>query len=152
METNKTQVQTETKKAKLIFKLGKWNEKMNTEEDRFISKLDGKIVYADTKKFDIKTRVSYTCEIRLSYKGKAYDVMSAVKTPVIKLNLAFKLGDKKYNNETNDYKQNWVSSFDGEIVLADTKIFNIEPQKLYSCEIVLSPQGKAYIVEHLTNT
>ena len=137
----------EAREAKLIFNLGKYkNEKTGIDEVVFISKLNGKIVYANIK-FNLKTKVSYTCDLKFSPQGRAYDVVSAIKTPVIKTNLTFWKGKEKYNEKTNDYRQSWVSTFRGEIVLADMKIFDIEPQKLYSCEMVLSPQGKAYIVE-----
>lgn len=149
--TNNTQL--EFKKAKLIFKLGYYeNRTTGIREDRFISKFDGKIVYADIK-FNIKTGVSYDCDIKLSHQRRAYEVSHhPIKTPVIKTNLMFELGDKRYNEKTNDYSQNWVSKFEGRTVIADTRKFNIEPQKLYSCEVALSPQGKAYIVEFIELT
>lgn len=143
METDN---KTETKKVKLIFRTGRYkNDTTGAEKDVFISKLDGKIVYADIK-LALRTGVSYNCEIALTPQGKAYDVVSAVKTPVIKANLVFKNGKKKYNEKTNDFMENMVSTFDGEIAIA-SKALNIEPHKEYACEIVLSPQGKAYIVE-----
>ena len=53
-----------------------------------------------------------------------------------------------YNEKTNDYVENMVSTFDGEIVIAPESL-NIEPQKEYSVEMVLSPNGRAYIVERI---
>lgn len=145
IETTTNQV-PETKQAKLIFRTGKWkNKKTGHIKDVFISKFDGKIVYADTK-FNIRTGVSYTCEMSLSYEEKAYDVIKADKTPVTKVNLVFKKGKRTHNEKTNDYVENMVSTFDGQIVIAPESL-SVEPEKEYSCELVLSPNGRAYITE-----
>jgi hypothetical protein len=146
METQVASTAPETKTAKLIFRTGKWtNKKTGHIKDVFISKFDGKIVYADTK-FNIRTGVSYTCEMSLSHEEKAYDVSKANKTPVTKANLVFKKGKRMHNEKTNDYVENMVSTFDGQIVIAPESLY-IEPQKEYSVEMVLSPNGKAYIAE-----
>jgi hypothetical protein len=145
METNATNQALETKKAKLIFRMGKHKTWEGDEKDVFISKLEGKIVYADIS-FNLRTGVSYNCEIALSPKEKAYDVKKADKTPVTKVTLVFKKGKKMYNEKTNDYVENFVSTFDGEIVIAPETL-SIEPHKEYTVEMVLSPNGRAYIVE-----
>lgn len=151
METNTTTNKAlETKRAKLIFRMGKTKTWEGEEKDVFISKLDGKIVYADLK-FNLRTGVSYTCELTLTPKGKAYNVEKADKTPVTKATLVFKRGKRMLNEKTNDYVENMVSTFDGEIVIAPETL-NIEPHKEYSVEMVLSPNGRAYIAESVEPT
>lgn len=137
-----------TIQAKLTFKSGKWKDDFTgIEKDVFISKLDGKIVYAGIE-LNLRTGVSYDCEMSLSSKGRAWNVSKAEKTPVIKTNLEFKYR-KKRNDKTSEWREDMVGTYPpkiGKIVIANMSL-NIEPNKLYSCEIVLSPQGKAYIVE-----
>ncbi len=144
METENN-IKTETKKAKLIFRIGKHKTWEGEEKDIFISKLEGKIVYANLK-FNLTTGVSYNCELTLSAKEKAYNVEKADKTPVTKATLVFKKGKRMLNEKTNDYVENFVSTFDGEIVIAPETL-KIEPHKQYMVEMVLSPNGRAYIVE-----
>ena len=142
---NQTSPVIAEKQKLLIFKRGTYrNKNTGTEIPKFISKLFGKIVYADIK-LDLITGVSYTCDLSLSEMGKAYEVITANKTPVIKQTLHFKRGEKRHNPKNNTWVQNSIAWFDGRTVIASETI--VAESGMYDCELVLSPTGKAYIAE-----
>lgn len=132
-------------KTTLIFRQGK--QRGEYEKAPAVSKYNKMVVIAD-EKLNVKLDVSYDCELIPMKTGKGYFAIMATKTPVIKTTLMFKKGKKIYNEFTNEYKQDMVSSFDGQIVIAPDNM-NIEPNKEYDCEIVMSPKGRAYIVESI---
>lgn len=133
----------ETIKTTLIFRLGK--QRGEYEKAPAVSKYNKMVVIAD-EKLNVKLDVSYDCELIPMKSGKGFFAITATKTPVIKTTLLFKKGKRIYNEFTNEHKENMVSSFDGEIVIAPENLI-IEHNKEYDCEIVMSPNGRAYIAE-----
>lgn len=118
-----------TRKAALIFTRG--------TNDSFKSRLDDMIVIAK-KEMNIIPGRSYDCVLRPMIKenSNGFIVIEAKKTPPIKATLSFKTGKMG----------NMVSTFGYKIVIAPDN-FQITPYKQYECDIVLSPNGNAYIVE-----
>lgn len=132
-----------TIKTTLIFRQGK--QRGEYEKAPAVSKYNKMVVIAD-EKLNVKLDVSYDCELIPMKTGKGYFAISATKTPVVKTTLMFKKG-RKLNEYTKEYMENMVGSFDGQIVIAPETMTHIQPNKEYDCEIVMSPNGRAYIVE-----
>jgi len=129
------------KGVKLVFHVG--------EKKDLISKYEGKIAIIDRALKDAPlTGVSYACELKSMLKGNGWIVVAIEKTPAIKASFAFRLGRSIHNERTNTYKQDYISTYepDGKIVIAPKEMIP-DARKEYDCEIVLSPTGKAYIVE-----
>lgn len=119
--------QLPTKTAKLIFRYG--------DGGTLISNYEGMIVIAQ-KGLDVKPMVSYECTIRSMLKGNGFIAIKAEKLPPVKATLKFKRGKDG----------DMISTYEEGIVIAPDSI-PVGPFKKYDCELVLSPQGKAYIVE-----
>ena len=130
----------ETKKEiKLVFRVG--------EKKDLISKYDGKITLLDRELKELPVAgLSYTCELKPMLKGNGWIVIGFEKTVGIKVNLVFKKGKRMYNEKTETYKENMVSTYESKIVIAPEDMV-LERYMEYECDIVLSPSGRAYIVE-----
>jgi hypothetical protein len=126
---------------KLVFRVG--------QQKDLISNYEGKIAILDRLLKELPVAgISYTCELKPMLKGNGWVVVDVKKTPTIKASFGFRLGKEIYNERTNTYKQDYISTYepDGKIVIAPKEMIP-DARKEYDCEIVLSPTGKAYIVE-----
>lgn len=128
---------TATYNAQLIFRVGDKGalvSSYSTNPDTTI-RTEKKIVIAN-KDMNLKAGISYDCVLRDMYKKNGYLVVSAVPTITKKVALVFKEG--------RDRKP--VSSYQEKIVIVPDGM-EIQTGAGYDCEIVLSPFGKAYIVQ-----
>lgn len=141
--TSTTNSATQNKTGvKLTFRKG--------EKGDLISTYERKIAIIDRSLKDSPVvGISYTCELKPMMKGNGYIVVAFEKTPTIKANLVFKRGKKMYNERTGTNKENMVSTYNREIVIAPEDM-KLDTQKEYACELVMSPNGRAYIVETAT--
>lgn len=128
---------TATYQAQLIFRVGDKGALVSSYSTNPQSTLrtEKKIVLAN-KEMNLKAGISYDCILKDMYKKNGYLVVSAVPTATKTATLLFKPG--------RDGKP--VSSYQDKIVIVPDDM-QIEVGGEYKCEIVLSPFGKAYIVQ-----